>query len=212
MRAHTDVDAVTIDALGTLVRLRDPVPALQEGLRRAGFERDAETVRAAFVAEVAHYKPRCSRGRDAASLQDLREECVGVFLAAASVDLPAAEFVDAFAAALVFEPEPGAAEALQQLAEAGLRLAVVSNWDSSLTETLAGLDLAAPLTAVVTSADAGAAKPDPAVFVEALARLGTAPGRTLHVGDEDADEIGATRAGLAFRPAPLAAVAEELLA
>ena len=36
MRARTDVDAVTIDALGTLVRLRDPVPALGEALRRAG--------------------------------------------------------------------------------------------------------------------------------------------------------------------------------
>jgi HAD superfamily hydrolase (TIGR01549 family) len=206
------VDGVTLDALGTLVRLRDPAPALREALRSAGVERDESTVRAAFAAEVAHYKPRCSRGRDQASLQTLREECVGVFLEAAGADLAAADFVDAFVGALAFEPEPGAAEAVARLAAAGLPLAVVSNWDSSLRDTLAALDLAAPLTAIITSAGAGAEKPDPAIFAVALDQLGTAPDRTLHVGDEESDELGALRAGLAFRPAPLAPVVEELLA
>jgi putative hydrolase of the HAD superfamily len=206
------VDAVTLDALGTLVRLRDPVPALQDALREAGFERDATTVRAAFAAEVAHYKPRCSRGRDAETLRALREECVAVFLAAAGVEFAASDFVDAFVAALAFEAEPGAAESLVQLADAGLRLAVVSNWDSSLPETLERLELAEPLAAVVTSAEAGAEKPDAAIFQAALARLGTRPERTLHVGDEETDELGALRAGLAFRPAPLGPVVAELLA
>jgi putative hydrolase of the HAD superfamily len=206
------VDAVTLDALSTLVHLRDPVRALQEALRGAGYERDAATVRDAFAAEVAHYKPRCSRGRDAESLEVLREECVSVFLAAADAELPAAGFVEAFRGALVFEPEPGAPEALERLAAAGLPLAVVSNWDSSLPETLAELGLAEPLTAIVTSADAGAEKPAPAIFRAALARLGSAPQRTLHVGDESSDEAGARQAGLLFRPAPLAPVVEELLA
>ena len=144
------MDGVTLDALGTLVRLRDPVAALQEALRSAGAERGETTVRAAFTAEVEHYKPLCSRGRDDASLQALREECVGVFLEAAGVELPARDFVDAFVGALAFEPEPGAADALRRLAVAGLPLAVVSNWDSSLPETLAELDLAEPFVTIVT--------------------------------------------------------------
>jgi FMN phosphatase YigB (HAD superfamily) len=50
------------------------------------------------------------------------------------------------------------------------------------------------------------------VFTPALAALGSSPERTLHVGDEDIDAEGAAAAGLRYRPAPLAAVAAELLA
>ena len=49
----------------------------------------------------------------------------------------------------------------------------------------------------------GAAKPDPAVFLAALERLGIAAGRALHVGDEQGDEDGARAAGMRFRWAPL---------
>lgn len=43
----------------------------------------------------------------------------------------------------------------------------------------------------------GVGKPDPRVFLEACARLGTDPGRTLYVGDElDLDARAAVRAGL----------------
>jgi HAD superfamily hydrolase (TIGR01549 family) len=212
MRAHADVDAVTLDALGTLVRLRDPVPALRAALAERGVERDADIVRRAFRAEVAHYKPRCATGRDAESLAALREECVAVFLRESDAQLEPASFVEAFVGALAFEPEPGAADAVARLAAAGLPLAVVSNWDTSLEGTLDGLRLAEHLRAVVTSAAAGASKPDAAIFAPALAALGSTPERTLHVGDEDADEEGAAAAGLQFRPAPLAAVAAELLA
>jgi HAD superfamily hydrolase (TIGR01549 family) len=59
-------------------------------------------------------------------------------------------------------------------------------------------------SAVVTSAEAGAAKPDPAVLQLALERLRVEPARALHVGDEDEDEQGAAAAGVRFAPAPLA--------
>ncbi|GGC98110.1 hypothetical protein GCM10011512_26310 [Tersicoccus solisilvae] len=43
----------------------------------------------------------------------------------------------------------------------------------------------------------GVAKPDPAIFLEGARQLGTAPGRTLYVGDNPAvDAVGATDAGL----------------
>jgi putative hydrolase of the HAD superfamily len=212
MRAHADVDAVTVDALGTLVRLRDPVPALRAALARHGVEQDAANVSRAFAAEVAHYKPRCVRGRDVESLRALREECVAVFLRAAGADLDAAAFAADFVAAIAFEPEPGAEDALASLAAASLPVAVVSNWDISLSDTLEQLGLARHVAAVVTSAEVGTSKPDPAIFRIALGRLGSAAPRTLHVGDEDADAQGAARAGLLFRPAPLAPVVAELAA
>jgi putative hydrolase of the HAD superfamily len=210
MRA-AELDAVTLDALGTLIRLRDPVPALQAALRERGVERDPATVAAAFAREVEHYLPRCVEGRDAESLEALRVECAAVFLEAAAADIDPASFVDSFMGALQFEEEPGARAAVRRLAEAGLRLAVVSNWDATLPATLAELGLDAEVAAVVTSAEAGASKPEPAIFELALARLGTTPDRTLHIGDGDADEEGAARAGIAFLPTPLGAAVEGLL-
>jgi putative hydrolase of the HAD superfamily len=86
----------------------------------------------------------------------------------------------------------------------------VSNWDIGLTEHLQGLGVDLP---VVTSAEAGAAKPDPAVFELALQRLGIVdPARAVHVGDDAADEAGARAVGMRFEPAPLAEAAQRILA
>ena len=63
------LDAVTIDAMGTLVRLVDPVPRLAAA---AGVSEEA--ARRGFAAEVAYYVPRSHEGTDAASLADLRGE------------------------------------------------------------------------------------------------------------------------------------------
>jgi HAD superfamily hydrolase (TIGR01509 family) len=79
----------------------------------------------------------------------------------------------------------------------------VSNWDCSLPERLGELELLDSFDAVVTSAEAGAAKPAPRPFWLALERLGAAPERALHIGDELADEQGAAAAGMRFAPAPL---------
>ena len=54
------------------------------------------------------------------------------------------------------------------------------------------------------------AKPEAAVFVIALDRLGVAPERTLHIGDGDGDRDGAAAAGLAFEPPPVATLPERL--
>jgi HAD superfamily hydrolase (TIGR01509 family) len=56
----------------------------------------------------------------------------------------------------------------------------------------------------------GAAKPDPRLFVEATARLGVDPGRTVHVGDGEGDLQGAEAAGLGFELVPLATVPDRL--
>ncbi|MGZ4395229.1 MAG: HAD family hydrolase [Gaiellaceae bacterium] len=197
----TGIDAVTIDAYGTLVELVDPVPALQAALAERGLERSADRVRAAFRAEVAYYRPRSVEGRDAESLAALRRDCAGVFLREASAELDPAGFTQAFVDALVFRPVAGALAAVGRFAAQGLALAVVSNWDVGLREKLG--PLASRFGCVVTSAEAGAPKPDPAVFLTALERLGVEPARALHVGDEQGDEDGARAAGMRFRWAPL---------
>jgi HAD superfamily hydrolase (TIGR01509 family) len=203
-----ELDAVTIDAYGTLVGLADPVPALTAGLRALGIERDAAAVERAFVKEVAYYRERSHEGRDDATLHALRRECVAVILDDLGSDLDPAAFVDGFVSALRFELLPGAREAVERLRGLGLELAVVSNWDIALREHLAAVGLDG-LT-VVTSAEAGAPKPDPAVFLQALERLGVRPERAMHVGDSEADEEGAHAAGMHFAPAPLDRAVEAL--
>jgi putative hydrolase of the HAD superfamily len=199
-----ELDAVTVDGYGTLVQLLDPVPSLVGSLAERNLDRDPEVVRSAFAAEVAYYRPEAVRGRDADSLRELRRDCTGVFLRAAGADLEPGSFVDAFMASIRFEPLPGALEALEGLRRRGLDLAVVSNWDVGLAEHLERIGADQLFSTIVTSAEAGAAKPDPAVFRLALERLGVTPARALHVGDEPEDEQGATAAGMRFAHAPLA--------
>jgi HAD superfamily hydrolase (TIGR01509 family) len=205
-----DLDALTVDAMGTLVELVDPTSALTAALAERGVAASADRVRAAFDAEVRYYVPRAHEGRDEASLHDLARRCAGVFLEHLGAPLQPAEFAPAFVGALEFRPHGGAVGALERLSAAGLALACVSNWDASLAGQLERAGLRRLFVTVVSSAEAGAPKPDPAVFRLALERLGTAPERTLHVGDEEADRDGAGAAGLLFEPAPLATLPERL--
>jgi len=210
MRSASDLDAVTIDSFGTLLLLEDPIRPLQEALAERGVERDPDRVRAAFHAEAAFYRPRSLAGRDAAGLADLRRECVGVFLTELEAELHAASFVDAFLGAISFRLADGVEEALTALAAAGLSLACVANWDTSLDEHLLRAGIHDRFAVVVASAAVGFEKPDPRIFRVALERLGAEPGRALHIGDEDVDRLGAAAAGMAFEPVPLATLPARL--
>jgi putative hydrolase of the HAD superfamily len=204
------LDAVTIDAMGTLVELDAPVERLAQALQDRGLDTNTERVAEAFRTEVGYYLAHKLDARDPEALGELRRECSRVFLEAAGAQLDPAEFTPAFVDAMVFRPLEGAGKALHRLRAAGLALACVSDWDIGLGEQLeaAGLDHLFEL--VLTSAEVGAAKPDPRLFVEATARLGVDPGRTVHVGDGEGDLQGAEAAGLGFELVPLATVPDRL--
>jgi FMN phosphatase YigB (HAD superfamily) len=208
-----ELEAVTIDAYGTLVTLRDPVPALRGALASRGVERSSADVQRAFEVEVAFYVMHSHEGRDEATLALLRRDCARVFLEALEADLDPGDFAPAFVSSLSFAELPGARAACLELAAAGLRLAVVSNWDIGLHAHLGALGLNAVVDIIVTSAEAGSPKPAPAVFELALARLGVdAAAHVVHIGDAVADEEGAKAAGLRFEPAPLADAVRRILA
>ena len=195
-----ELDAVTIDAFGTLVELIDPVAALRSALRERGIERSAERVGAAFRAEAAYYGPRSSEGRDEETLARLREDCARVFLETAEADLPAVEFAPAYVSALEFRVLDGVQEGLESLRARGVETAVVANWDISLRERLAELGLAGFFPVVVPAAG----KPSPKGLLRALERMHATPERAAHVGDDQADEGAARAAGMHFLRAPLA--------
>jgi HAD superfamily hydrolase (TIGR01509 family) len=197
-----DLDAVTIDAFGTLLELSDPVPALGETLRKHGIERTAEEIEAGFRAEGRYYRAHIFEGRDEPSLRQLRAECAAVFLDAITADLDAESFAPAYVRALEFRVLDGVEPALTSLRARGLELAVVANWDIGLTAYLEERRLSRFFTVILPVAR----KPSPDRLLEALEALHVAPGRALHVGDEEVDERAAAAAGTHFLPAPLPAV------
>ncbi len=195
--------AVLLDALGTLLTLAPPGPALVRVLAREyGLAvTDAQAARA-FAAEVAYYREHHHEGRDADSLADLRRRCAAVLRtqlpARAQRALSPQQLAAAMLDALHFTAYPDAAPALAALRSRGLRLVVASNWDSSLTQVLARAGLAGLLDGVVTSAEVGEPKPGGAIFAAALALAGVTANEAVHVGDSPVyDVAGARGAGIA---------------
>lgn len=210
MRRLADLDAVTFDANGTLVRLIDPVPRLERVLEARGVERPASAIRRAFEAEGRVYASRALEAHHPEKFAALQRECAGVFLAeldAKAID--AGDFAESYVAAMQFELLPDVLESLQRLRRCGLELAVVANFDLTLHEWLDQLGIGPLLSAVVTPADAGTAKPDPRIFELALERLGVAPERALHIGDSPTDEEGSAAAGIKFAWTPITQALED---
>ena len=210
MPSADDLDAVTIDAAGTLVELVDPVESLRQRLAGRDVDRTAAEVRAAFAAEVAYYVPRSDEGRDEAGLAELRRSAVAVFLEYLGAGLEPESFVDAFIRSIEFRAAEGAVAALEALSAAGLELACVANWDTSLEPHLERAGVARYFRTIVSSAEAGVPKPAAAIFHLELERLGVEPGRALHIGDDQVDRDGARAAGLFSEPVPLATLPERL--
>ena len=194
--APNPIRAITIDALGTLLELLPPAPRLRDGLReRFGLAvSEAEAVRA-MRAEIGFYRAHLHLGRDEAGLAALRRRCAEVLrdtLEAPDLDLDA--LTEVLLAAIRFEPFPDAVPALRELRAAGLRLVAASNWDVSLHGQLERTGLRPLLDGAVSSAEAGAAKPDPAILLRALEIAGAEPERAWHVGDDLEADVGAARA------------------
>lgn len=98
-------------------------------------------------------------------------------------------------------PNPEAPEVMAELGRRGFAVAVVSNSDGTIEDTLRRLGVCqvgegsgAPVRTVVDSGVVGAVKPDPRIFEIACERLGVAPERAVHVGDALSADVGGARA------------------
>ena len=195
-----ELDAVTIDAFGTLIELVEPLPFLADALRTHGIERTGERIADAFAAEGRYYRAHIHEGGDEKGLRDLHARCAGVFLEAVGAELDPGEFAPEYVACLHFRTIEGVVPALESLRSRGLALAVVGNWDLTVHRWLAELGLSHHFSVVLHAAR----KPDPSGLTRALAKLDVRPERAVHIGDERADEEAAAAAGMHYLPAPLA--------
>jgi putative hydrolase of the HAD superfamily len=84
------------------------------------------------------------------------------------------------------------------LSERGVRLGVISNFESWLRDMLVHFDVLDRFDVVAISGDLDMEKPDPRIFEWAMREMGTTPDESLHVGDspnfdaQPAHELGMT--------------------
>lgn len=87
--------------------------------------------------------------------------------------------------------------ALRELQRRGVTLGVVSNMDRSLPRILQRLEIDGYFSVVVSSGEVGMSKPDPGLFLAAIARTDMLPEDAVYVGDQyENDVVGARNAGL----------------
>lgn len=198
--------AVTFDAAGTLIDVVEPVGTVYARIAAGhGIARPATVADGAFRAAMAAAAPLAFPGLRGAALDAAERRWWRAIVHHALGEPPAdARFeacVDAllahYADAAAWRVFPEVPAVLGALRRAGIRAAVVSNFDRRLGPLLAALGVGALLEATIVSSAVGAAKPDPAIWEIACSRLGTRRDETVHVGDRvDADVLGARRAGL----------------
>lgn len=86
---------------------------------------------------------------------------------------------------------------LERLKSRGVKLGVISNWDSRLESILKNMELTPYFDFVLASAVIGSAKPDEKIFREALDRSMVSAEEACHIGDEfQTDYQGATNLGI----------------
>ena len=198
--------AVLLDAAGTLIDVAEPLgETYSRFAREFGGDLDPGALTAGFRAAFRDMPPMAFPGKHGADLDRAERGwwriVVGrVFGAAGGVpefDACFDRLYAHYASARAWRVFPEAPEVLAALRERGAALAVVSNFDSRLPPLLEAMGLAAYFDAVVCSGQAGAAKPDRAIFGHALAALGVEAPEALHVGDSrEADYDGARAAGI----------------
>ena len=198
--------AVLLDASGTLIEVARPLGEIYSRLARDfGGDLDPDTLTAGFRTEFANAPPMAFPGKHGADLDRAErgwwravvERVTGAAGGVPEFDAYFDRLYAHYASAQAWRVYPEVPAVLASLRERGVALAVVSNFDSRLTSLLDELGLAAFFDAVVCSGEAGAAKPDGAIFIHALAVLGVEAPEALHVGDNpEADYDGARATGL----------------
>lgn len=181
--------AILFDAGGTLI-LQDPV----ELGARLGLHIDPEKAHRAHYQAMAEYSDLRLAGEEAD--WDWWLERYFTLLDVADPHLAGARMKRGFA--LWNHPLDGVVDAIGRLTGQGVRVAVVSNSDGSVRDSLGRAGLLDLFEFVIDSHEVGVSKPDPGIFKAALERMSLAPDEAWYVGDSVFHDVqGARAAGMA---------------
>jgi putative hydrolase of the HAD superfamily len=209
LRAHDAPPLRTLffDLGDTLMHVHPDVPTLYlQTCHELGLEVTPEQMSDALHAGERMYRGALRAGRTfESSLEEARrfwQEYNELILAELGVehDRPrmARAFSDRFWHPRSWRVFPEVHEVLRALHDAGLQLAVISNFTDALVAVCETHELDGYFDVLVASAAIGSQKPDAGIFREALRRTGADPATSLHVGDNYvADILGARASGIA---------------
>lgn len=107
--------------------------------------------------------------------------------------LPTALF-ERFSNPATYQLYPDVLPALIALRDAGIKLAIISNWEEWAVAMVEQLGLPPFFDVTLISGVAGIEKPDPRIFRMAMEVTGVPASRTLHVGDNPAHDCDAADA------------------
>lgn len=176
-RSLNAVKAVLFDAYGTLVEIRD---------KRAPFRQ---------LLRIGEQQGRLVRPQDAATLMSsplgLRDaaQLLGIRLAKDELARLESDLQAEIASIRLFDD---AAPALRTLQERGFRIGLCSNLAAEYAGPVTAL-LPVGLDACIWSFEAGAIKPNQAIYRQACQALGFAPANILMVGDTLAADVDGPR-------------------
>ena len=191
-------EIISLDALGTLIEVVDPVGGLISALASRGVTVSTEQAASALGAEMSYYRANSAFAGSQEALDELRDRSTEVLAEALPESASGIGFAamrESLGEAVRFAPFPEVAAVLDALRSAGARLVIVSNWDISLYEVLDQLGLRERVDGVVISAEERLAKPDPELIYRAVSRVGGSSDSSVwHVGDDPASDLEMARA------------------
>ncbi|XP_060898918.1 haloacid dehalogenase-like hydrolase domain-containing protein 3 [Labrus mixtus] len=180
------------DVKDTLLKVRASVGEQYcKEAERAGLSISPVEVQAAFLQSYRHQSSRypnygITQGLDGRSwwmevVRDTFSQCR--VQDPALLNTIAQNLYDNFCTAENWEVFPDSEKALQTCSSLGLKLGVVSNFDRRLEEILRVCGLLSHFSFLITSEEAGVAKPSPAIFDQALQKCGVPAACVAHIGD-----------------------------
>jgi REG-2-like HAD superfamily hydrolase len=199
---------VTFDCAQTLVRVDwQPAMIAVQSASRAGMAFDRQVAAEVYDRKLRSRWPefmQLNLQRDEGVLADFWHRLTVDWMTETGLPHERAQDVVHNADEMLFGPESAVFSlyddtlaCLDRLREAGVRMAIVSNWDNSLHRTLRMFALTDYFEHVVASLEEGVEKPKARIFQIALERAGVQPGEALHVGDNPVDDWqGARNVGM----------------
>jgi FMN phosphatase YigB (HAD superfamily) len=205
------LDAVTFDLWNTLIahdetyddRIRAArIGGILDVLRQSDIDKTYEDVEAAYSGSDLVLAARWATDRDMDTAEQVEAmlRCLGLTPAPGLISAVSVPYADA-----VIHVEPflvdGAKEALEEVRESGLRMALISNTGrtpgQAMRRVMRKLDILDYFPVTTFSNEVGYLKPSPVIFEKTLSQIGARPGRTVHVGDHDVlDVLGARNYGM----------------
>jgi REG-2-like HAD superfamily hydrolase len=195
------VTAIVFDVVGTLV---EPAVAVADTYaaagRRHGIDLDAATVARRFATAWRRQESNdaaaaipfaTSRDRERERWWEIVADVFGPHAASAAIF---ADLWAHYALPEAWRPVNRGAALAQAALNAGLAVAVASNFDERLLAVAPHLDLPASAAAVFPSSEIGWRKPSQAFFRYVEQRLGRPPEQLLYVGDDPELDVTAAMA------------------